>query len=206
MKCEKCGADIPAGAKTCPKCNAAAPQNTVPQNKSVNTTDKNKSASAGKKNTNSNSNQKLTSSGKINTSGQAPSGTEDNEFDRQYSLMFESNQSNVGDADYEIDESLKKKREARYDDSFANMTDDEKIKALEAARLARKERREKKQAKRSGGIFSSFSGQDKENKTVKETVETGERSDSSAPFGQRSHKATGAAERKIERVQSSSDI
>ncbi|MFR8404731.1 MAG: zinc-ribbon domain-containing protein, partial [Monoglobus pectinilyticus] len=42
MKCEKCGADIPAGAKTCPKCNAAAPQNTVPQNKSVNTTDKNK--------------------------------------------------------------------------------------------------------------------------------------------------------------------
>ena len=113
MKCEKCGADIPAGAKTCPKCNAAAPQNTVPQNKSVNTTDKNKSASAGKKNTNSNSNQKLTSSGKINTSGQAPSGTEDNEFDRQYSLMFESNQSNVGDADYEIDESLKKKREAK---------------------------------------------------------------------------------------------
>lgn len=67
MKCEKCGADIPAGAKTCPKCNAAAPQNTVPQNKNVNTTDKNKSASAGKKNTNSNSNQKLTSSGKINT-------------------------------------------------------------------------------------------------------------------------------------------
>ena len=54
--------------------------------------------------------RKLTSSGKINTSGQAPSGTEDNEFDRQYSLMFESNQSNVGDADYEIDESLKKKR------------------------------------------------------------------------------------------------
>ena len=47
MKCEKCGADIPAGAKTCPKCNAAAPQNTVPQNKNVNTTDKNKSASAG---------------------------------------------------------------------------------------------------------------------------------------------------------------
>ena len=26
MKCEKCGADIPAGAKTCPKCNAAAPK------------------------------------------------------------------------------------------------------------------------------------------------------------------------------------
>lgn len=140
-------------AKTCPKCNAA-PQNTVPQNKSVNTTlDKNKSASAGKKNTNSNSNQKLTSSGKINTSGQAPSGTEDNEFDRQYSLMFESNQSNVGDADYEIDESLKKKREARYDDSFANMTDDEKIKALEAARLARKERREKSRQKEAAVFF-----------------------------------------------------
>ena len=130
MKCEKCGADIPAGAKTCPKCNAAAPQNTVPQNKNVNTTDKNKSASAGKKNTNSNSNQKLTSSGKINTSEQAPSGTEDNEFDRQYSLMFESNQSNVGDADYEIDESLKKKREARYDDSFANMTSRQKEAAV----------------------------------------------------------------------------
>ena len=145
MKCEKCGADIPAGAKTCPKCNAAAPKNTV-QNKNVNTTDKNKSDSAGKRNLNSN--QKSTSAAKTNTSGQVSSGAEDNEFDRQYSLMFESNQTNSGDGDYAIDESLKKKREARYDDSFANMTDDEKIKALEAARLARKERREKKQSKR----------------------------------------------------------
>lgn len=204
MKCEKCGADIPVGGKTCPKCNAPAPQNTIPQNKNVNTTDKNNNTSAGKRNLNSN--QKATSAGKTNTSGQASSGAEDNEFDRQYSLMFESNQMNSGDGDYAIDESLKKKREARYDDSFANMTDDEKIKALEAARLARKERREKKQTKKSGGIFSSFSGQEKENKTVKDSVEVSERAETSAPFSQRSHRAAGAAERKIERVQSAANI
>lgn len=204
MKCEKCGADIPVGGKTCPKCNAPAPRNTVPQNKNVNTTDKNNNTSAGKRNLNSN--QKATSAGKTNTSGQASSGAEDNEFDRQYSLMFESNQMNSGDGDYAIDESLKKKREARYDDSFANMTDDEKIKALEAARLARKERREKKQTKKSGGIFSSFSGQEKENKTAKDSVEVSERAETSAPFSQRSHRAAGAAERKIERVQSAANI
>lgn len=204
MKCEKCGADIPVGGKTCPKCNAPAPQNTIPQNKNVNTTDKNNNTSAGKRNLNSN--QKATSAGKTNTSGQASSGAEDNEFDRQYSLMFESNQMNSGDGDYAIDESLKKKREARYDDSFANMTDDEKIKALEAARLARKERREKKQTKKSGGIFSSFSGQEKENKTAKDSVEVSERAETSAPFSQRSHRAAGAAERKIERVQSAANI
>lgn len=204
MKCEKCGADIPVGGKTCPKCNAPAPRNTVPQNKNVNTTDKNNNTSAGKRNLNSN--QKAASAGKTNTSGQSSSGAEDNEFDRQYSLMFESNQMNSGDGDYAIDESLKKKREARYDDSFANMTDDEKIKALEAARLARKERREKKQTKKSGGIFSSFSGQEKENKTAKDSVEVSERAETSAPFSQRSHRAAGAAERKIERVQSAADI
>lgn len=204
MKCEKCGADIPVGGKTCPKCNAPAPRNTVPQNKNVNTTDKNNNTSAG--NRNLNSNQKAASAGKTNTSGQSSSGAEDNEFDRQYSLMFESNQMNSGDGDYAIDESLKKKREARYDDSFANMTDDEKIKALEAARLARKERREKKQTKKSGGIFSSFSGQEKENKTAKDSVEVSERAETSATFSQRSHRAAGAAERKIERVQSAADI
>ncbi len=76
----------------------------------------------------------------------------DSDFDAQYSKMFET--PSEEENKYQIDEELRKKREARYDDNFANMTDDEKIKALEAARLARKEKRERKQQKKDeGGKF-----------------------------------------------------
>lgn len=80
----------------------------------------------------------------------------DSDFDAKYSQMFEES-TYSGDSSYKVDEELKKKREARYDESFSNMTDDEKIKALEAARLARKERREKKlKKKQEGGILKQL--------------------------------------------------
>ncbi len=113
MKCGKCGADIPEGAKTCPECGAPA------------------------------------------VSADAAAKKSGDDFDKEYSKMFSD--SAPEENKYQIDEELRKKREARYDDSFANMTDDEKIKALEAARLARKEKRERKQQKKAeGGIFSSM--------------------------------------------------
>ena len=106
MKCSKCGAEIPEGAKTCPEC------------------------------------------GMEPETAEVQSGAE-SDFDKQYSMTFENNSAD--EPKYQIDEELRKKREERYDESFANMTDDEKIKALEAARLARKEKRDNKRRKKEEG-------------------------------------------------------
>lgn len=81
--------------------------------------------------------------------------TPDDEFEKRYTSAFETP---TDGEKYKIDEELKRKREARYDESFSNMTNDEKIQALEAARMARREKREKKkqQKKESGGVFSNI--------------------------------------------------
>ena len=155
MKCEKCGNEIPAGSEKCPSCgnisdNAAAD---VKQSKSQ--PEPEKIAKSNQENTKS----EITSqTGKNNSdkSEESVAKEPDADFELRYSSMFDK--SNVStDNEYKIDEELKRKREARYDESFSNMTNDEKIKALEAARLARKEKREKKLAKKeSGGFLASL--------------------------------------------------
>lgn len=94
-------------------------------------------------------------SGKFANSTKPEMNSNDIEFDTQYTRAFDGAPSSEND--YKIDQNLKSKREARYDESFSNMTDDEKIKALEAARLARKEKRTKSADKKAeGGIIGSF--------------------------------------------------
>ncbi len=118
MKCEKCGAEFPEGAKACPEC-GFAPE---PAESGA------KAESAAK---------------------------EESDFDRRYSMTFDK--KDTDENKYQVDEELRKKREARYDESFANMSDDEKLKALEAARLARKEKRDRKQQKKAeGGVFAAL--------------------------------------------------
>ncbi len=133
MKCEKCGADIPEGVKSCPKCN---PQEAVKP-----------AADAAEK------------------------GKDDTEFDKQYSEMFEGGKKE--EPKYQIDEELRRKREARYDSSFSNMTDDEKIKALEAARIARKEKRERKEQKKENGGFAFLKSKGSAAKPEKTAKESG---------------------------------
>lgn len=133
MKCEKCGADIPEGAKSCPKC---TPQGDVKSKADA-----------------------------------AEASKNDTEFGKQYSKMFEGRAEE--EPKYQIDEELRRKREARYDDSFSNMTDDEKIKALEAARIARKEKRERKNRKKDDGSFAFLKSEKSADKPKRAARESG---------------------------------
>lgn len=140
MKCEKCGAELVNGV--CPVCGAESLKKSA---------DFNKEELA----------EKTTEGG-----AQKPEQEVGSDFDKQYSMMFEKPSDSA--PQYQVDQELKRKREARYDESFANMSDSEKIKALEAARLARKEKREKKEQKKAnGGVFASIKSResDKTKKT-----------------------------------------
>lgn len=139
-------------------------------------------------------------SGNAANSAEVEKKSGDIEFDTQYTKAFEEKLSN--DNQYRIDESLKSKREARYDETFSNMTDDEKIKALEAARLARKEKRDKLAAKKAeGGFIGSFisdkikSKDDEKPSKTKNSVRDGEKAERTKSFSAKPKQKTARPER-----------
>lgn len=152
MKCEKCGAEIQGGSEKCPKCDnvladAADNKQNKPQPKPESKTESKPNQAETKADVKADENKNTSSKPEENKAKEA-----DSDFEMRYMSMFETSKAD-GDDEYKVDEELKRRREARYDESFANMTNDEKIKALEAARLARKEKREKKLAKKENGSF-----------------------------------------------------
>lgn len=148
MKCEKCGAEIPENSAICPVCGGSDVAVDNEQNPQ------------GQEQLNKNSAEEAESIN--NNTGEVGAAEAEDEFEIKYSNAFEG--SSNSENEYKIDEELKRKREARYDESFSNMTNDEKIKALEAARLARKEKRDKKltkNKKENGGLFALLRGEGK---------------------------------------------
>ncbi len=166
MKCEKCGAEIPAGSENCPSCNNISDKSI--DNKQSDSQSKTKAADSVQTVINTGANE----SGASEQNNKENTADSDSEFELRYSSAFEK--SGSGDNEYKIDEELKRKREARYDESFSNMTNDEKIKALEAARLARKEKRDRKLAKKDNGGFlgSLLNGSERSEKPVASAVKT----------------------------------